>query len=69
MKLLEHPPYSPDFASSDFYLFPTLKTFQTGNCFGSNEAVSVNLILENYPQSHFRDGIQYWRNVGQSALN
>jgi len=26
-ELLEHPPYSPDLAPSDFYLFPKLKIF------------------------------------------
>lgn len=71
MTLLEHPPYSPHFAFSDFYLFPTLKKFQAGNCFGSNEEIiaAVNLILEDFPQLHFWDGIQYYRNVGQSSLN
>jgi histone-lysine N-methyltransferase SETMAR len=29
-ELLEHPPYSPDLASSDFCLFPKLKLFVVG---------------------------------------
>jgi hypothetical protein len=32
-ELLKHPPYSPDLAPSDFYLFPKLKLFLTGQRF------------------------------------
>ncbi len=30
IKTLEHPPYSPDLAPADFFLFPTLKTELAG---------------------------------------
>jgi len=36
-ELLEHPPYSPDLAPSDFYLFPKLKHFIPGQRFFSNQ--------------------------------
>jgi len=36
-ELLEHPPYSPDLAPSDFYLFP--KLFLTGQRSSSNQEV------------------------------
>jgi histone-lysine N-methyltransferase SETMAR len=36
-ELLEHPPYSPDLAPSDFCLFPKLKLFLGGECFSSNQ--------------------------------
>jgi hypothetical protein len=32
-KLLEHPPYSPDLALSDFYILPKLKLFLAGQHF------------------------------------
>jgi len=32
-ELLEHPPYSPDLAPSDFFLFPKLKLFLAGQRF------------------------------------
>jgi len=38
-ELLEHPPYSPDLASSDFSLFPILKLFLAGRRFSSNQEV------------------------------
>jgi histone-lysine N-methyltransferase SETMAR len=36
-KLLEHPPYSPDLAPSDFYFFPKLKLSLAGQRFSSNQ--------------------------------
>jgi len=58
-EFLEHPPYSPDLAPSDFSLFPKLKLFLTGQCFSSNqEAIAA---IEGYfadlTKNHYRDGI------------
>jgi len=36
-ELLEHPPYSPDLAPTDFCLFPKLKLFLAGQHFSSNQ--------------------------------
>ena len=38
-KLLPHPPYSPDLAPSDYWLFAHLKRMLQGKKFGSNEKV------------------------------
>ena len=40
----DHPPYSPDMAPSDFYLFPKLKSHLRGTQYESNEGIigSVN---------------------------
>lgn len=38
-ELLPHPPYSPDLAPCDFYLFPNLKRWLQGKKFYSNEEV------------------------------
>jgi hypothetical protein len=50
-ELLEHPPYSPDLAPSDFCLFPKLKLFLAGQRFSSNQeaiaAVKVYLASES----------------------
>ena len=35
-QLVEHPPYSPDMAPSDYYLFPWLKSKLCGHTYGSN---------------------------------
>ena len=36
---LSHPPYSPDLAPSDFYLFPNLKKSLRGRRFANDEAL------------------------------
>lgn len=58
-ELLDHPPYSPDMAPSDFYLFPNLKRFLRGKHFSSNDEVitAVNGYFEDLPENYFRNGI------------
>jgi histone-lysine N-methyltransferase SETMAR len=38
-KYLDHPPYSPDLAQSDYHLFPGLKKQWKGHHFSSNKEV------------------------------
>ena len=38
-EILPHPPFSPDMASSDFYMFPKLKFHLRGTQYGSNEGI------------------------------
>lgn len=38
VKLMTHPPYSPDLAPCDFFLFPTIKSKMRGMHFNSSEA-------------------------------
>jgi len=58
-ELLEHPPYSPDLAPSDFHLFPKLKIFLAGQRFSSNqEAITaVEGYFADLKENHYRDGI------------
>jgi len=58
-ELLEHPPYSPDLAPSDFYLFPKLKLFPAGQCFSLNQEMTaaVKGYFADLTKNHFRDGI------------
>jgi len=56
-ELLEHPPYSPDLAPSDFCLFPKLKLSLAGQHYSSNqEAIAA---VEGYfaylTKNHYRD--------------
>ena len=46
-EILPHPPYSPDMAPSDFYLFPKLKSHLRGTQYGINEGIieAVNKYL------------------------
>jgi histone-lysine N-methyltransferase SETMAR len=58
-ELLEHPPYSPDLASSAFCLFPKLKLFLAGQRFSSNqEAIgAVEGYFADLTKNYYRDGI------------
>jgi len=38
-EILPHPPYSPDLAPSDFFLFPTLKSSLRGRRFDTDNSV------------------------------
>jgi histone-lysine N-methyltransferase SETMAR len=58
-ELLEHPPYSPDLAPSEFCLFPKLNFFVAGQRFSSNqEAIAVvEGHFADLSKNHCRDGI------------
>jgi len=58
-ELLEHSPYSPDLAPSDFNLFPKLKLFLAGQRFSSNleATAAVEGYFADLTKNHYRDGI------------
>jgi hypothetical protein len=58
-EFLEHLPYLPDLASSDFCLFPKLKLFLAGQGFSSNqEAIAaVEGYFADLTKNHYRYGI------------
>lgn len=58
-ELVDHPPYSPDLAPSDFFLFPNLKKWLAGQRFMSNEEIvtQTNVYFEELPKSYFSDGL------------
>jgi histone-lysine N-methyltransferase SETMAR len=59
-ELLEHPPYSPDMALSDFYLFPRLKIFLAGQrfFFSNQEAIAaVEGYFADLMKNHYMDRI------------
>ena len=58
-EVLPHPPYSPDMASSDFYMFPKLKSNPRGTQFGSNEGViaAMNEYLEDQEKDFYLEGL------------
>lgn len=59
-ELLPHPPYSPDLAPSDYYLFPNLKRWLMGKRFTSNEDVKceTDAYFEGLDKSYFMKGIR-----------
>lgn len=61
--VLEHPPYSPDLAPCDFFLFPKIKSALKGTRFESMEEVkrkSVEL-LNPLTQEDFQHWFDQWK--------
>jgi len=58
-ELVEHPPYSPDLAPSDFCLFPKLKLFLAGQRFSTNQETiaAVDGYFADLTKNQFREGI------------
>jgi len=54
-----HPPYSPDLAPSDFWLFPKLKEMLKGQHFSSDAEVEavVRKWISSQPETFFMDGM------------
>ncbi|GBL91467.1 Histone-lysine N-methyltransferase SETMAR [Araneus ventricosus] len=59
-ELLQHSPYSPDLAPSDFLKFPNLKKWLGVKRFMSYEEViaQTDVYFEDFPKSYFFDGLQ-----------
>ena len=55
-ELIPHPPYSPDLAPCDFFLFSNLKTWLGGKKFLSNEEVivAVNEYFADFETGYFK---------------
>jgi histone-lysine N-methyltransferase SETMAR len=73
---LNHPPYSPDLAPSDYFLFRVMKLFLHGKWFSSDEEVkeAVTTWFEEQSKDFFSRRIKsferkvgevYWVNRGQ----
>lgn len=57
--ILDHPPYSPDLAPSDYYLFPKLKKELRGKKFSTDEEVkdAVSAYFSDKDKTFFYEGI------------
>ena len=64
IKRLEHPPYSPDLAPSDFFLFGYLKKLLEGQEFEDENQLfeKVTEILNDIPKSIFKSAYDEWMN-------
>jgi histone-lysine N-methyltransferase SETMAR len=59
-ELVPHPPYSPDLAPSDFFLFPNLKKWLSGRRFYSNDEIinATNEYFDDLQTSYFLKGLE-----------
>ena len=65
-----HPPYSPDLAPADFFLFPKLKTALKGHHFQTIEEIQENAIrkLHSFTQSVFQEVFQQWKKCWEQCI-
>ena len=71
VKVLNHPPYSPDLSPCDFFLFPRLKKMLSGNNYTSRSSLcsAIYQCLQQIPKedylSAFRDWVKRLQNMFQ----
>jgi transposase len=62
LTMLEHPPYSPDLAPNDFFLFPKIKEILKGRHFDDTDDIRNNktAALKAIPQNRFQNCSEGW---------
>lgn len=70
-ELLDHPPYSPDLAPSDYRLFPKLKEHLRGKKFSSDNEVmmSVNQWFAEVGQPFFQEAVEMLEHRWEKCVN
>ena len=63
LPVMEHPPYSPDLAPCDFFLFPKIKSAVKGTRFESVDAVKAKAtqLLNSLTQDDLQHCFQQWK--------
>jgi transposase len=69
--VMEHPPYSPDLAPCDFYLFPNIKSVLKGTQFLSVEDVKVKTteILNSLTENDMQNCFERWQHRMKLCVN
>ena len=59
-ELIDHPPYSPDLAPSDYFLFPNVKKHLAGNWYQTDDDVisAIEDFFESQEENFYSTGIQ-----------
>jgi len=68
--VVPHPPYSPDLAPADFFLFPKLKTTLKGRRFQTTEEIQENATRElcAITESAFQEAFQKWKKRWEQCI-
>jgi hypothetical protein len=63
MSVMPHPPYSPDLAPYDFFLFPKMKLMLKGRRFDTIEEIQAEsqIVFEILTENNFQEAFQKWR--------
>ncbi|KAG5327480.1 MOS1T transposase, partial [Pseudoatta argentina] len=67
---LPHPPYSPNLAPCDFFLYPNLKKWLGGKKFTSNEKViaKTKAYFAEFDKSYFSEGLKKWQKRWEKCI-
>ena len=64
VKVLNHPPYSPDLSPCDFFLFPRLKKMLSGNKYTSGSSLGsviyIYQCLQQIPKEDYLSAFRDW---------
>jgi histone-lysine N-methyltransferase SETMAR len=62
VQVVPHPPYTPDLAPSDFFLFPKLKKYLRGHIFASEKELkqTVSYYLNRIQETAFKNAFDNW---------
>jgi len=62
LQKIDYPPYSPDLAPCDFWLFPKLKNTLKGQRFADLSDIQCNVktLLRGIPENNFQDCFWQW---------
>ena len=62
VKVLNHPPYSPDLNPCDFFLFPRLKKMLSGNKYMSRSSLGCTIYqcLQQIPKKDYLSAFRDW---------
>ena len=62
LKVLNHPPYSPDLSPCDFFLFPRLKKMLSGNMYTSRSSLgsAIYQCLQQIPKEDYLSAFRDW---------
>ena len=62
VKVLNHPPYSPDLSPRDFFLFPRLKKMLSGNKYTSRSSLgsAIYQCLQQIPKEDYLSAFRDW---------
>jgi len=69
--VVQQPPYSPDMAPCDFWLFPQLKTVLKGKSFEDIDTIKKNVTskLNTIPKDSFQKSFQQWQDRWKQCVS
>ena len=70
VEVLPHPPYSPDLAPCDFFLFPRIKKELKGKRFDKapHLARAVQAVVDAIPKEDYENSFKTWRNPLERSI-